>query len=154
MVKKILILLLVILLISNFSLAATPELINQNEGKEICDYLIKETTEYLKYEIPSFLPYKNEVMNAYTKSGQLVGHLELENRKVKSYNCEEAINPTYNITIENKQTITDILESNSSLKEFDNKLNNKEIKIRGTTVSKELKGFFTKISLKIVNLFV
>ena len=93
-------------------------------------------------------------MNAYTKSGQLVGHLELENRKVKSYNCEEAINPTYNITIENKQTITDILESNSSLKEFDNKLNNKEIKIRGTTVSKELKGFFTKISLKIVNLFV
>ncbi len=157
--KKIIIISITIILILSsivFAEHITPELYEKelSEGQELCNYMFERTNIEIGTSVPKLIPYSNERFNIYTTEQELIGHLIFEKGIVTSYNCEAIDNPTYNVTIKSKLTIDDIMSSDSPVKELNKKLGNKEINLIGITYSKKIKGFFTKISLNLLSIFM
>jgi len=153
--KKILLtLLLIILSVSIVSAINETNIQELSEGQELCNYIFERTSIEIGTSVPKLIPYSNERFNIYTTEQELVGHLIFEKGIVTSYNCEAIDNPTYNVTIKNKQTVNNIMDSESPIKELNRKLNNKEINLVGTTYSKKIKGFFTRLGLNIASIFM
>ncbi len=111
---------------------------------------LKITTET---QVPKGIPFNNEVFNIYTLDGQTVGHIEIQKKQVASISCETSEKPTYDIKIKETQTIKDILASEKPIDELNSKIKNKEIILEGQSSGKKLKGFFTKIGLKLAGWF-
>ncbi|MEN7981851.1 MAG: hypothetical protein ABFQ65_00190 [Nanoarchaeota archaeon] len=105
------------------------------------------------FEIPSFVPYKNEIFNFYLLEENFSGSLIIEEGKINSMKCEENKDNTYYIYINNLKTLEEISKSEDSLGLYNEKVKNKEIEIKGATLGKKIKLTFTKIVLKIVSWF-
>ncbi|MFC1666111.1 hypothetical protein ACFLZF_00135, partial [Nanoarchaeota archaeon] len=107
----------------------------------------------IDFEVPSFIPYKNEIFNFYILEENFNGSLILEEKKITSIKCTENQKPTYNIYIDKFQTLEEIQNSQDPLNLYNEKLKNKQIEIKGTTFGKKIKLAFTKITLKVVSWF-
>ncbi len=123
------------------------------EGQDICNYLINDSGLKVGVNISESLPYTNEVMNGYTKSGEVIGHITLQNKQVISLDCVIADDPTYNVYVQSLSTITDISNATSQIDALNEKLGNGELEIQGTSVGKKVKGFFTRVGIWIAHFF-
>ncbi len=127
---------------------------NNSEGEELCNHIFAKTNIEIGTSVPKMIPYKNERFNVYTNENELVGHLIFEDGLVTSYNCEAIEEPTYTVMIKGKQTINDIMDSESPIKVLNQKLNNKEINLHGVNFGKQFKGFMSKLGLSIASVFM
>ncbi|NQV08576.1 hypothetical protein HQ529_01845 [Candidatus Woesearchaeota archaeon] len=124
------------------------------EAEDMCDYIITEADSYDEITVPGGIPYNNEIMNVYLMSEEPVGSFIIEEKIVTEYNCSLMDVPTYNIYVEDVQTIKDINDAESPLDELNNKIKNKEIVVQGINFSKKFKFFFTKAAIRIGSWFV
>lgn len=136
------------LLILSFSLTNATTL---EEFEKACENLSSEQLN--EFEIPSFVPYKNEIFNIYLLEENLNTSLILEDSQIKEIKCQENQKPTYNVYIKNLNTIKDFQNSSDFLELYNQKTKNKEIELKGATFTKKLKLTFTKIALKIASWF-
>lgn len=124
-----------------------------DEGDELCAYLTEDLGVTTGMEIPSYVPYSNEVFNIYTKDGQTVGSVVIEESVVTGISCEETEGATYNIYISGKSTIDDVINSSSKADVIDQKLDDDEIVIEGQTFTKRVKNFFTVLGIEMGSWF-
>lgn len=140
----------------NLPLMYASNLIEDREGKNMCDYLsniLNKLDKDKELNIPNLIPFTTEVFNIYTKDNKKVGHIELYKKKIKSFDCNITNKPTYNVYVKDIATLQDIDNSENSIKELSQKLSSKDIKIEGTSIFKKIKMVFAKIGLSIANMF-
>jgi hypothetical protein len=106
-----------------------------------------------EFEIPSYVPYKNEIFNFYLIAENINGSLVVEDGKIISIACVENENVTYNVYIDNFQTIEEIGDAEDFLGKYNEKIANNQIEIKGATFGKKMKLVFTKIALKVASWF-
>lgn len=121
--------------------------------ENICSYLTEDLGISEGITLESYVPYKDEVFNVYTKGNEAVGHLKLENRTITSIGCSAAKNPTYNVHVKNLGTVKSIVNSENQFNEFNSQLKDDSISLEGTSAPKKMKGFFTKIGIGIASWF-
>lgn len=107
-------------------------------------------------ELPSAVPFSNEIFNLYTgeNSSVILGSLKIENKKIKSLDCKENENVTMTIYIKDKKTINDILNSEDMLESYLDKKSSGELIIKGASFSKKTKLFFANIGARIASWFM
>lgn len=145
MKKSILILISALLMFGTFLVTAQT---SYDMMLEECEKAVNEYNLEGK-SIPTIFPYSNDVFNAYDFKKRPLGHLEIKNKKIVSYNCDIAANPTYNVFVRSINTITEIKESNDPLSRFNDKLEEKEIQVKGIQIKKKLKWALTRPLIKI-----
>ena len=147
--KKTLFITLLALLITIFSITLVSA-----DTTEICEYIKTDLKAEVGKTIPSFIPFKNEKLNAYTLDNDPIGNAIMENSKIKSIECTKTIDdPTIEVFIKDKQTLMDIKESTKKADTINQKIKDKEIIIKGITFTKKIKTFFMKLGIKISALF-
>jgi hypothetical protein len=142
-----------ILLTALFLLVALANAEEIDKGKELCSSIIGDMEISSGVKIPQGIPYNNEVFNIYTGENEAVGHITIEKKEVSSAGCELDENPTYDIFIKDISTIKDISDSENPIDALNKKISDKEIEIKGKSTGKKLKGFFTRIGLKMAGWF-
>lgn len=105
------------------------------------------------FNVPSFVPYQDEIFNFYIIEENLSGSFEISKGKVTSLSCEENGNMTYNVYIDKFSTIEEISESENSFGTYNEKVASGQIEIKGATFGKRLKIAFTEFVLKIISWF-
>ena len=118
---------------------------------EPCDEIINELGIQEGQQFSKIVPYKNERFNIYV--GDVQGHLVLEDRVVLAIGCNHTQEPTYIVHIKDSDTIKEIKNAESPMDVFDDKLKTGDVTIEGVTVTKKIKGFFTKLGIKIGSWF-
>ncbi|HIG95087.1 MAG: hypothetical protein QT05_C0046G0003 [archaeon GW2011_AR13] len=121
--------------------------------KDLCSQSEKINNEIANTELPSGVPYKNEIFNLYEGEETYIASLVIKENKIESFGCEMNENPTYNIYIKDVQTLKEIIESNAPLKIFNEKKSNGDIQIKGVTAGKKFKQFWINFGLKIAGWF-
>jgi hypothetical protein len=142
--KKI-ILILVVTLLFAFSVSA-------QSLQDECEITIG-MYDFAGQKIPRLMPYKNEVFNAYDFKGNPIAHLVIKNKEIISYGCDVVEDATYKVSIRSVDTIKNIQDAKSPMKEFNKKLKTKEIQVKGVKLTKKLKWAFTKPVVKIGSWF-
>jgi hypothetical protein len=138
---KLILLLFFIVLVSSIVFAS---------GKEICDYFIEEKGITAgESSVPSYIPYKNDVINAYTLDGEIIGHIVINNRVVTSIDCELTEKPNFILKVKD----LDVVKSINSISSLNNALNNEDIVIEGQSLGKKLKNIFAKLGIRIASIF-
>lgn len=138
--KRVILLLIVILSIGSISA------LNETDFEMFCQNI--SITNFEQFQIPSYIPYSNEIFNFYILEENFSGGLELKDRKIVSVECEESEDQTYNIYIKNLEVVTEITKAENSFNLLKEKINSKEIEVKGTTFAKRFKFAFTKFVLK------
>lgn len=128
------------------SLELTPELIDSFG----CPGLLQYGPEIIGIQIPSQVPYKNEIINVYIKN-EIFGNIIVEEKIVTNISCSENQEKTYDVYIKDYQTIFDIIENEDNISTLKSKLENKEIQIKRANMGKKLKWFFSKLALNWFN---
>jgi hypothetical protein len=118
-------------------------------GQEICDYLIEEKGINIGTTLPKAMPYKNDIFNVYTIDGDIIGHIKLENRIVKSIDCNLIENPDFIVKVKDLEVVKSITSADT----LNQALKANEITIEGQSITKKIKNTFTKLGIKIVSLF-
>lgn len=145
--KKIL-----IILISILVLAPLIQAFEINDSNLSCIQIEMIKEEFLGGKIPSMVPYQNEVINIYLKN-ESFGNLKIENGNFSDFSCGLSEKGTYDLRINDFQIFLDFNSNSSVIKELNKKITSGEIEVEGLGFGKDVKWFFTKIALKIANLF-
>lgn len=117
-----------------------------------CQSILQYKSEIIGIEIPEKVPLDNEIVNLYLNES-IYGHIIIENKEVKDFDCTENEDVTYEIFIKNDQTLWDVYEAPNQVDMLLEKLANKEIKLKGKTFSNKIKATFARIGLKIFSWF-
>jgi hypothetical protein len=136
-------------------LATLPLVVAQQSYEDLlkeCQFVVKNY-DLTGKKIPRVIPYKNEIFNAYTFDNKPLGHLEIKDRTIVSYGCNIVKEPTYRIFIKDYKTIMDIKDSSKPIREFNRKLKDKSISIKGMKFSKKIKWAFTRPLIRLGSLF-
>ncbi|MGM5488163.1 MAG: hypothetical protein ACQESG_04405 [Nanobdellota archaeon] len=112
-----------------------------------CTTLENHKSEIVGTNLPEYIPYQDEVFNIHMQ-GETMGHVVLDNGTVTSFSCDQSDSPTYNVHIQSPDVIETIASSDNPLKTLNGMLGS-EIEVKGTTVGKKVKGFFTRLALSI-----
>jgi len=130
----------------------TDNLINNNE---LCNYIIQKTNIPIGTKIPGvFVQYKNAKFNAYNTDNETIGHLIISHGYATEFGCTLIDNPGYNVYLQGKSTVDEIMSAESQVDALKDKINSNEIMIKGTTTAKRINSFITKIAINIASWFV
>lgn len=113
-----------------------------------CQIVLQYKDQIIGQEIPSQVPFKTEIFNIYI-AGESYGFLELNDSFIDNFDCVENEDATYDILIESEAVLFDIYDSEDFMNGVLDKLDSKEIKIKGKGFGKKVKITFVKIGLKI-----
>lgn len=150
--KKYMLIFFIFILSFSFSFANESEgedlLTTQDVSKNINIEEIRSFFENIEegFELPGYVPYKNEKFNIYTNEGLDVGTLILENKKFKGFDRVISEDFTYKIYLKDMETINSIINSENPLDKFNELKKSKELKI-------EAKGVFGKVKTGIISFF-
>ena len=131
------------LFIITFSFVGALEI---NEKSLNCSQIELYKEKIINYKIPDKMPYKDEIFNIYLEKKEFVS-ISIEKGTIVNFSCEMNENFTYNIMVDNYQTINDFT-NNLSIELLNQKISDKNIEIKGKSVGKKLKWFFSKFALK------
>ncbi len=121
---------------------------------DFCSYLTDEVGVIPGVSVPNSLPYKNEITNVYTLDREVVGMIVIKDGKIESTSCNSTTeNATYNLFIKDQQTIEDILSSEKPVDVLNEKIKSQDIILEGTKTSKKIKGFFTRLAIRLTSWF-
>lgn len=123
------------------------------EAPILCDLMKKQLEEASGPELPSFVPFSNEIINLYLGDSAVIGHIILKDKVLSSMECTEHEDATFIVHIENSQTLYDIQKGESRLKVLVEKLDSDEISVEGTTFGKKVSWFFAKAGMRIGSWF-
>ena len=126
-------------------------LTNAQLDNKSCSMIENEKASFVGTKIPEQVSYSDEVFNIYIEE-EIFGHFTISESTISDFGCVENKNATYNIIIKDSSTIEDLMK-NFSVESLNSKLSSGEIEIKGITVGKKIKLFFTKIGLKFLNWF-
>jgi len=87
--------------------------------QNICNQV--DNNQLKDFEIPSYIPYSDEVFNYYILEENLNGSIVIENSKFTSINCQENENPTYTIYIKNINILKEIQEAEDGFNIYNEK---------------------------------
>jgi uncharacterized membrane protein len=144
-ISFLLILLIISIINVSIILAQTPS--------EICDYLNTNYKDLEGQELPSFIPYKNEIFNIYTNDDLEIGYLEIKDGTIQKFECNMHDKPTYKVFIQGLETFEKIESSDDPIGTLNTMISNKEIKIEGQTMFKSMKKTLSNLLLKIASWF-
>ena len=119
----------------------------------VCENIIQDLKLRTGLYMPKFLPYKNERFNVYTLQNETVGHMIIEKGVITSVNCTQIENPTYLLYIKDDIAVKEIKNNDKPAKDLDKKIAAAEIKLRGASFTKKVKGTLTRIGVKIAGWF-
>lgn len=108
-------------------------------------------SNFEQFQIPSYVPYNNEIFGFHILQENFSGSLELKDGKVVSVSCEENKDKTYDIYIQNLTTIEDFQNSGNPLGVFNEKLGDGEITVKGVSFGKKVKFAVTKFVLRFLS---
>lgn len=117
-----------------------------------CESILIYKDKVIGQQIPSEVPFSTEIFNIYIAE-EIYGYIELNDSYVEDFGCGKNEDATYDILIESEQTLFDIYESDDMMNMILDKINDKEINIKGKKFSKKIKSGFIKLGLKIWNWF-
>ncbi|MCF7866358.1 hypothetical protein K9L67_01810 [Candidatus Woesearchaeota archaeon] len=144
--------LIMILLIAIFTISANAQEETKTEAQKICEYA--ESQFVVGLQIPSFIPYGNDVLNIQTLEGENIGYLETKNNILEAMECGETKeNPTFIIKIKDDQTIKNIVGSKKPASTLNEEISQGNIAIEGTNFGSSVSSFFTKIAIKVASWF-
>lgn len=108
-------------------------------------------------ELPKALPYQNEVFLVEI-AGAPEGGFAIKDGKVSSINCGNRSGngtgrATFKAKIDSEKTIDDIVGSGDVLASLNEKMDSGKVRLEGLSITKKIKGFFTRIGLKIAGMF-
>lgn len=147
--KKTILLLIAILLLS-VSIASAQEFRMREETtqNDLCSFAQQRFQVGL--EIPSFLPYGNEIMNIYDTDGESIGYMQTQDNILLRMECgQEHPEPTYKIYIKDLQTIKEIMSSKNQIGALNNAKAREDVRIEGVTFDKQVTSFFTNLALSV-----
>ena len=137
---------------NNTLINKTDNLIDNNE---LCNYIIQKTNIPIGTKIPGvFVQYKNAKFNAYNTVNETIGHLIISHGYVTEFDCTMIDSPGYNVYLQGKSTVDEIMSAESQVDALKDKINSNEIMIKGTTTAKRINSFITKIAINIASWFV
>lgn len=143
----------IVLLICAIFLFSLSGVLGEESDNNICNYLKDDLGLKEGLNLPSQIPYSNEIFNIYTKENTPIGHIEIKDKTIVSIGCDVKDKSTFNIYIKDKQTISDIASSTDQLSELNKKIKSKDLEIKGASFGKKIKGAFTRLGLKIAGWF-
>lgn len=150
MIRKIIMLLLIALCI----LQVVSAINETNSSEEIWNYITEELGVEEGDTLPDYLPYDNERTNFYTPEEEFIGHIVTEDGVITSISDDVEIeDSTMNLVVEDVDSVKEIAESDKPMKEFNEKLQNDEIEIVGTTTGSKVKNWFMEIVVWIMSWF-
>jgi hypothetical protein len=138
------------LLILMFALAISLSVVSAIETTDFsCQNIVQYKDEAIGKPLPEKAPFTDEIINIYL-SEETYGNLEIENKTIKDFLCNENENATYQIFVQNEKVVEDFLNSEDILETYQNKTDSGEIEIKGIGLGKKIKLFFVKIALKFI----
>ncbi|MCF7872435.1 hypothetical protein K9L97_05370 [Candidatus Woesearchaeota archaeon] len=147
--KKTILIMLVIILATA---VVAQEQTKKSEAQKICEYAQAEFVVGL--QIPSFIPYGNDILNIQTIDGQSIGYLKTKDNKLEALECGQIKeNPTFIIKIKDQQTIENIMNSQKPASALNNEIKQNNIKIEGTNFGSSVSSFFTKLAIMLGSWF-
>lgn len=145
--KKIFIFLSIIILSMSFVFAQN---ITFKQGE--CMTILPYKDNIVGLELPNQIPLSTEIINIYIGE-ENYGFVSIKDKKINDFNCLENKNATYELLIENDNSVKEILEADSPIDSFLEKLNSKEINLKGRDFGKKIKAGFLKFGLRIFSWF-
>lgn len=146
--KKIIIAMIMLLMITAVTAQEnTTEPAQVQTDNEICSYM-KEAF-VLGGELPSYIPYGNEVINGFDMNENPAGTIVTEDGKLKEITCIPQEEPSYILHVDSVDTIREIRNSEKPMKALDKAMSEDRITIEGTSFGKDFKGFFTRIAVTV-----
>jgi len=106
-------------------------------------------------ELPSFIPFSNEVIKAEI-GNDFLGILVIKNSKIDKLSCKEENNLTftYILKIKDSKVIDNLLSEKFNVDMLKEYMSNGNLNVNGLTTPKKVKLFFTKIFLTIGSWFI
>ena len=101
-----------------------------------CQSILQYKDQIIGQEIPSQVPFKNEIFNIYI-AGESYGFMELNESRVVGFDCLENEDATYDLLIESEGALFEIYGSEDLMDTVLDKMNSKEINIKGKTLVKK-----------------
>lgn len=103
--------------------------------------------------VPGAIPYKNEKFNLEV-GGEPSGYAIIKDRAVTDISCNGTVeDPTYTLQITSLDIIDEISKSAKPVDRINEAFKEKEIVMKGATVGKKIKGFFTRFAVKLGSWF-
>ncbi|MDA3837102.1 MAG: hypothetical protein PF542_05765 [Nanoarchaeota archaeon] len=112
-----------------------------------CSVLELGKSQVIGYEIPSQVPYKNEIFNLYI-SEEIFGSIIIKKGILTDFSCEINNNQTYDVYIKNYEVFARFTGEGDIVEILNTAIANKDIEIKGKGMGKKLKWFFSRIGLK------
>lgn len=129
-------------------------LVGMVSADKVCDYVTNDLRAQVNTELPSFLPYANERFNAITGDDTIVGSVVIVDGVITEVNCDSNVDsPTYVVYVKDVGTLKDIATSESPADALDSAMTSGAIDITGQTTGKKIKGFFTRVGVKLASWF-
>lgn len=110
--------------------------------------------DLIGFELPSYVPYKTEVFHMYYQDDEPLGFIELVDGKVVGAGCDIQGKPTFNVYVKGDETLLNIANAKNPLDAFNAARADGDIVIKGVSLGKKVKGFFTKIAASVASWFI
>jgi len=117
-----------------------------------CQSIIQYKDSIIGQELPEKVPVTNEILNIYI-SDESYGFIQIENKVVTDFGCEKKEKATYDLLIKDENTLFSFMESDDPMNTLIEKLNDREINLKGKKFSKKIKSGLAKFGLRIYSWF-
>ena len=145
--------LLIVLLVSCSTVSAFDLADAQGKGKEICDFLLANTDAQGAH-MPSGVPFKNEVFEAFTLEGELIGSMSVEDGIINGISCSSPGKPvTIKVTVKDQDTVLNIFRAQDPLAAWNEERAQGNINLEGQAFGTKMKVEAIKTAAKVLGWF-
>lgn len=121
--------------------------LNLNTSELECQNAVQYKDQFIGQAIPEDAPFKNEIINIYV-SEEIYGNIVLEEKVIIDFSCSESEDPTYNLFIQDFESVKKFVESENYLETYKEMQRSEEIKIKAVGFGRKIKLTFIKFVLK------
>ena len=120
----------------------------------ICSYIQDDLQATVGKEIPSYIPYGNEVFNVKSSETEKVGYIAIEDSVITDIGCNDSLeNATYVLYVKNLDTVKTIATSESPADALDQAMSDGDLTLEGQSFGKKLKASIMRFGIKIASWF-
>lgn len=104
-------------------------------------------------KLPGAIPYKNERINLEV-AGVPAGYAIIQDRLVTEFKCQDSLeNSTYDVKVSEWALFEEIANSEKIADRLNKAFKEKEIVLEGKSPGKKMKGFFTRLAVRLGSWF-
>ena len=105
-------------------------------------------------QIPSGVPFQNELVNLMITEEGLEGHIEIVDGKIVAVDCGLSEEATFDLAVKDFETLEEIGQEENPVDAYNEMRKSGEITIEATGFGKKIKLFFTNAIAKIASWFI